>query len=425
MNISIKNPSTTKIELTITLSSDELASAKKSTLENLRKDLKVSGFRQGKVPADIAEKHLDTNLVANETLATAVNVAVPKAFVENKVKALGVPEVSIIKYVPDESAEFKATVDILPEVKLGSYKKLKAKREKVVAGEKEINEVLKNIQTSFAEKKTVKRAAKRGDEVQIDFTGKKDGVVFEGGTAKDFKLALGSGQFIPGFEDGVIGHEVGDKFNLDLSFPKDYHVKDLAGAKVVFEVLLKQVNENVLPELSDDLAKKCGPFKTLVELKADVKKNLEEQGKHKSEEKFKDDLVAELVKGSTVDAPEILIDDQLKAIRAEFEQNLKTRGMTPEAYFASSGQSEEAWKEEAKTVAKKRVEAQMVLVALSEELKISATDKEADAKVAELKDIYKNNADAVKNLSDERVKADIKNRLTIEKTIDKLVEMNA
>jgi trigger factor len=425
MNITVKNPSTTKTELTIILTSDELKNAKDVAVEKLRQDLKVSGFRKGKVPTDVAIKHLDANTLTNEILSSAINSAVPKAFLEKKIRALGMPEVNVTKYVPDETLEFKASVDILPDAKLGNYKKLKIKREKAEISDKEISEVLENIRKSFAEPKAIKRAAKLGDEVQIDFTGKKDGVAFDGGTAKDFKLTLGSGQFIPGFEDGVVGHSTGDKFDLALTFPKDYHSKDLAGAKVVFEVLLKQVNEVALPKLDDELAKKCGPFKTLAELKKDITTNLEAQAKHKTEEKFKDDLVAELVKGSKIDAPQILIDDQLRLIRQDFEQNLGTRGLTPDQYFASAGQSQEDWEKEAKDVAKKRVEAQMALVALAEELKISATDKEVEAKLAELKDVYKNNPEVVKNLSDPRVAADIKNRLTIEKTITELVNLSA
>ena len=149
-----------------------------------------------------------------------------------------------------------------------------------------------------------------GDEVVIDFEGKLDGVAFEGGAAKDFKLGLGSHQFIPGFEEGIVGHESGDRFDLDLTFPKDYHADNLAGKKTVFNVLLKQVNEIITPALDDELAKKCGPFKTLDELKADIKNNIEQQNAVKADEKFKDDLVAELVKKSKVEAPEILIRDQ-------------------------------------------------------------------------------------------------------------------
>ena len=424
MNITVKNPSTTKTELIITLTSDELKAAQVSAIEKLRKDLKVSGFRKGKVPADVAAKHLDPNALNNEVLSGAINSAVPKAFLEKKVKALGMPEVNVTKYVPEETLEFTAAVDVLPEVKLGNYKKLKAKHEKTNISDKEISEVFENIRKSFSEPKAVKRAAKLGDEVQIDFTGKKDGVAFDGGTAKDFKIVLGSGQFIPGFEDGLVGHSVGDKFDLDLAFPKDYHAENLAGAKVVFEVLLKQVNEVVLPKLDDELAKKCGPFKSLAELEKDIKTNLESQAQHKTEEKFQDDLVAELVKGSKVDAPQVLIDDQLRQIRQEFEQNLATRSVTADQYFASTGQSKEDWEKQATDVAKKRVEAQMVLVALSEELEIVASDSEVEAKVTELQDVYKNSPEALKNLSDPRVKADIQNRLVIEKTLAELVNLN-
>jgi len=176
-------------------------------------------------------------------------------------------------------------VEITPPVKLGDYKKLKAKKEVAKVEDKEVDDVIERIRKNYSEKSEVKRAAKAGDEAVIDFTGKKDGVAFEGGSAKEYGLKLGDGQFIPGFEEGIVGHSAGDRFDLELTFPKDYHAEKLAGKKTVFNVLLKQVNEFVLPELNDEFAKKCGPFKTLEELKLDIENNLTEQNKVKSDMK--------------------------------------------------------------------------------------------------------------------------------------------
>ena len=172
---------------------------------------------------------------------------------------------------------------------------------------------------------------------------------------------MGSKSFIPGFEDGIIGHEPGDKFDLKLTFPKDYGVKDLAGAKTVFEVLVKQVNEVKKPKIDDELAKKCGPFKTLAELKEDIKKNLSAQNSHKLEEKFKDDLVNALVKKSKIPAPEILIDDQMKMIKEDMSRNAATKGMSFEDFLKANGETEENWEKEAKKIAEMRVKASLAL----------------------------------------------------------------
>ena len=340
---------------------------------------------------------------------------------------LVVPNVNVTKYVPGEMAEYTATADIIPDVKLGDYKKLKLKKEKANISDAQINEVLENLTNSFAEKKAVKRKAKLMDEVVIDFVGKKDGKAFDGGTAKDYKLVLGSKTFIPGFEEGIVGHEPGDKFDLKLTFPKDYGVKDLAGAKVVFETLLKQVNEVKKPALDDKLAKKISPeFKTLKDLKVDIKKNLEMQDEHRLNEKFKDDLINELIKVSNIPAPDILIEDQMKVIRDDMTRNAMSRGLSSlEEFVEKSGETMENWEKEARKVAETRVKASMALQNLALKEKITATDEEVNAKIAELKDVYKNSPEAVKSLKDPNVKMDIKNRLTIEKVLDYLVKVNS
>lgn len=424
MKTTCKNLSDTKVELKVTLDQEDLKKARAIAVEMLAKEVKVAGFRKGKVPAKVAEQYLNPNDIAGQTIDVAVRTTVPEAFNQAKKVAIQIPKVEVTKYVPDESAEYTATADILPEVKVGPYKNLKVKKEKAEVKEKDIKDILDNIAKSYAEKKAVKRAAKSGDEVIIDFTGKKDGKAFPGGTAKDYPLSLGSKTFIPGFEDGIIGHEPGDKFDLELTFPKDYHAKDLAGKKVVFTVLVKQLNEITIPKFDDAFAKKCGPFKNMDELKADIKKNLEAQNNHKIEEKYKDDLVNALVKGSKVSAPEVMIGDQLRMIKNDISRNAAASGLTFDDYLKQTEQTEEEWEKEAKKVAEARVKASLVLQVLARDQKIEASDKEVEAKIAELRDVYQKSPEALKNLKDERIKQDIKNRLTIEKVLDFLLEAN-
>ena len=259
----------------------------------------------------------------------------------------------------------------------------------------------------------------------IDFVGKKGDNAFDGGTAKDDKLVLGSKTFIPGFEEGIVGHEPGDKFDLKLTFPKDYGVKDLAGAKVVFETLVKQINEVAKPEINDDLAKKVGGFKSLKELKADIKKNLEMQNEHRLNEKFKDDLIQELVKTSKIPAPDILIEDQIRIIRDDMTRNAVSRGLSSlEEFVEKSGETMENWEKEAKKVAETRVKASLALQEVAVKEKVTVSDADVEAKIAELRDVYKNSPEAVKSLKDPNVKMDIRNRMTIEKTLDLLVNFN-
>lgn len=424
MKTKLKKLSDSRVEITVTLDAKDLKTAAEKAVEKLAKEVNVEGFRKGKVPTDVAKRFIPENDLNAETADIAVRSTVISAFSENEKSPLVLPNVNVTKYVPGEMLEYTAAADIIPEIKLGDYKNLGVKQAETKISDKDIKNVLNNIANSFAEKKVTKRAAKLTDEVIIDFTGKKDGVAFQGGTAKDYHLTLGSNSFIPGFEDGIVGHEPGDKFDLNLTFPKDYGVKDLAGAKTVFEVLLKQINEVKLPEIDDELAKKCGPFKNLAELKADIEKNLKAQTEHREEEKFKDELIKALVKKSKIPTPEILIDDQLKMIREDMTRNATSQGMSFEDYLKRAGETEESWNKEARKVAEDRVKASLALQTLAVEQKITVSDDVVNAKIAELRDVYKKSPDALKSLKDPNVKMDIKNRLILEETLNFLVKNN-
>ena len=424
MKTTVKKLSDSRVEINVTLDASDLKSAKEKALEKLAKEIHVEGFRKGKVPTEVAKKFIPENDLNAETVDTAVRTTVIEAFSKNEKSPLILPSVNVTKYVPDEIVEYTATADIVPEVKLGDFKKLGEKKEETKVSEKEVKEILDNIATSFAEKKAIKRAAAEGDEVIIDFVGKKDGGAFKGGSAKDYRLTLGSKTFIPGFEEGIVGHEPGDKFDLNLIFPKDYGVKDLAGAKVVFETLVKQVNEIKKPAIDNEMAKKCGPFKDLKELKADIEKNLKAQNEHRLGEKFKDDLVNALVKKSKIPAPEILIDDQMRMIKEDVSRNAASRGMSFEDFLEHSNETVESWEKEARKIAEARVKASLALQTLAIEQKITVSDDLVAAKIAELRDVYKKSPEALKSLKDPNVKMDIKNRMIIEKTLDFLVKEN-
>lgn len=425
MKTKFKKLSDSRVELTVTLDAEDLKPAEEKALEKLAKEVRVEGFRKGKVPVEVAKKFIPENDLNAATIDLAVRSTVIEAFQKEEKSPLVLPNVNVTKYVPGEMAEYTATADIIPEVKLGDYKKLGVKKPEVKVTDKEVKEILENIATSFAEKKVARKAAELGDEVVIDFVGKKGGEAFPGGSAKDYKLLLGSGTFIPGFEDGVVGHESGDKFELKLTFPEDYGVKDLAGAKTVFEVLVKQVNEVKKPAIDDKLAEKCGPFKNLDELKEDIRKNLTMQKEQQLGGKYKDDLVQALVKKSTVPAPEILIDDQMRMIRDDMTRNAAAQGLSFEEFLERGGETPESWEKEARKVAETRVKASLALQTLAVEQKITVSDDEVNAKIAELRDVYRKSPEALKNLKDPNVKMDIRNRLVIEATLDFLVKANS
>ncbi|HET9411370.1 MAG TPA: trigger factor [Candidatus Saccharimonadales bacterium] len=421
----IKKPSETQVTLTVTLDAADLAPIQKKTISRLAKTVKVSGFRAGKVPADVAAKHIDPTHLAQEALEDAVNSSALDIIDEQKIMPLDRPKIDVTKYVPAETLEYTAEIQVIPEIKLGDYKKLKATKPKADVTEKDITEVLERLQTSMATKQDVTRAAKKGDEVIMDFTGQdQDGKEVAGASGADYPLALGSGTFIPGFEDGLIGKKAGDVFDLPLTFPKDYHHKPLAGAKVTFKVTVKAVKEVAKPELNDEFAAKAGPFKTIAELKADITRELTEQKQREATDKLKDDLVGELVKSSHVPVPQVLVDDQIASIERDFVQNLMYRGMTLDQYLEQQKLTKEEWrKKELLPQAERRVQVGLVLSELSKVEKIEVTKAELDERLADMLKRYGNSKEIVAQLDTPESRRDITNRALTEKTVDRLVEI--
>ena len=427
MKITRDTISPTKVKLTIKLDAAELADAEQVALHKLAKTVKAPGFRKGKVPASVAAKHVDPNLLAEQTADNALSKAIATAFTSEDVKALERPQVEITKFVPSDTLEFTAEAEVIPEIKLSSYKKLKApKQEKISVSKTDIDEVTDRIRTQLATKKDVERAAKLGDEATIDFVGKKDGVAFDAGTGSDHALVLGSNSFISGFEDGIVGHKPGETFDLELTFPSDYHAKDLAGQKVVFTTTLKKLQEPVKPELDDTLAAQVGPFTSAKELLDDIKKELTAQKEREQREALRDALVKELVAKNNVPVPEVLRKDQLESIEQDMTQNLMYQGVALDKWIESKGyKSKDEWIEkEAGAIADERVKASLLLSELSKLESIEASDKAIDARVAEFKAQYKNSPETLKQLDTPEVRRDIANRLTTELTIDRLVELN-
>jgi len=427
MNTSVKYISDSRVLVTITVDASSLADAEQVALKKLSKTVKVAGFRKGHVPLNVAAKHVDPMTLSQETLENALSKAVAEAFISNDLQALERPEVEVKKYIPGESLEFTAEADVLPKVKLGDYKNLKAEKTSVKVLKKDVDEVLERIQRGFAEKKETDDAAADGDEVIIDFVGKKDDIAFDGGTAEDYQLALGSQSFIPGFEEAIIGHKAGEAFEIPLTFPKEYHSKDLAGQDVVFEVTLKKVQKLVLPELNDEFAAKVGDFTDIDALKADIKSEIKAQKEREVTDKLKDELVKQLVEKSTVAAPSSLVDDQVRSIEQDLTQNLMYQGGSFDQYIESKGyKDKDEWIEkEAKETAEMRVKAGLVLAELSKAENIEASADELAERINSYKQQYGQSPEMAKRFDEPEIQRSIANELLTAKTVDRLVELNA
>ncbi len=426
MKYTRKNPTETKVTVGVTLDADDLTNIKKTTVGRLSKKVKVAGFRQGKVPASVAEKHLDPNTLNMEIAEDAVNAFVIEILTKEDVRPLDQPKIELTKYVPGETLEFTANVEILPAVTLGDYKKLKATKDAVKVTDKDIQNVLERMRQGMAAKEEVNHAAKEGDEVVVDFKGTdKDGKEVAGATGHDYPLTLGSDSFIPGFEAGLVGKKAGEHVDLLLTFPKDYHHKPLAGAKVTFATDIKKVLAVTLPDLNDDFAAKAGPFKTVDELEADIKRELTDQKEREALDQLRDKLVEQLVKGSEIPTPEVLIADQMASLERDFIQNLLYRGMTLEQYLQQQKQTEDEWRNsELRDQAIRRVQVGLALAELSKIEKIDITNDELETRLSEMLQRYGSDEKIRQQLDTPEARRDLANRVITEKTVDRLVELN-
>lgn len=423
MQVTRKNLSETKVTLTISLGVEELVHAKQHELQEKAKTAKVTGFRAGKAPLTIVEKQLDQNQLQAEVINHAINDFYGDALNQEKIHALDQPQIEIGKFVPYTELEFTATVEIMPPVKLGDYKKIKKTISKPTVTAKEVNDVIENLRTRSAVKEDSDEAAKNGDDVTIDFEGTDDkGKLVAGASGKGYPLGLGSNSFIPGFEEGLIGAKKGDKRDIKLTFPKDYHAEKLAGTKINFAVTVTSVQAVTLPKLDDKFAASVGPFKTLDDLKKDVKTQLTEQKMTEEINKVKDSIVEDLVKKSTFALPEVLLSDQITSLEQDFDQNLVYRGITKPEYIKQEGyKTEDEWREkELKPQAERRVSVGMVLAKVAEAEDLKVTQEETAERIALYKQQYQQSAGQFDTPDMQR---EVASRVLTEKTVDYLFDI--
>ncbi len=425
MKHTVKKISDTTVSVAVVVDKETIKQAKTLAIKELGKKVKVQGFRAGKVPAAVVEKNLDPNTLANETVEYAVNRALNLVVGESELRVLDQPKIELKKFVPYDTLEFTADMTVLPEIKLGNYKKLKSTKQTVKVDKTEIDEVIERMRRGLAEKSKVQRAAKVGDEVTIDFIGKDSkGAPIEGAAGNDYPLLLGSKTFIPGFEEKVVGHKAGETFDITVVFPKDYHAEHLKSAKVTFTVTIKQLMEVTLPAVDDAFAKKAGPFDTAKALRDDIQKELTAQKQRQAMEQQKDELLGKLIEASDVPVPEVLITDQLDGLERDMIQSLIYRGQSIEDYLKANGlKDKDEWRaKELRPIAERRVKAGLVIAELSKAENIIIDKDELEAELDRRKAEAPKMAD---QLDTPEARRDLANHVITEKTIDRLVALNS
>jgi len=428
MQTTTKYENDTKAKVTVTADAAELATIKEHVLKHLASSQgSIPGFRKGKAPLNLIEKQLDPALLQSEFLQHAVNDLFIQAIEKEGLRTIAQPQVDVTKFVPFTTLEFTADVEVVGKVTLPDYKKIKVSKKSVTVTDKEVDEVIESLRTRAAERKAVKREAKDGDEVTIDFSGMdtKTKEVIPGADGKEYPLVIGSNTFIPGFEPELIGLKSGDEKTFDIVFPKDYGQKSLQNKKVTFTVTVHKVQEMILPKLDDAFAKTVGPFTSLTELKKDIKKQLTTDKERNAEQELENELVQKIAEKTEVILPKVLVDDQIDRMEQEEKQNLMYRGQTWQEHLKAEGLSEEEHREKNRDQAELRVKAGLVLSEIAEAEKLQVTPEELEVQIQILKGQYQNDPNMMAEIDKPENRRDIANRILTQKTVAKLKEYNS
>ncbi|MDQ3123661.1 MAG: trigger factor [bacterium] len=420
MQVNRTDSSPTNTKLIIRAEAEELAKAKQHALQHLAPQVKVAGFRAGKVPLNLVEKNLNQSLLQSEVLEEAVNKLYISAVRQEKLRPVANPEVSIKKFAPYTDLEVEITVPILGEIKISDYKKIKLAKPKVKVEAKDVNDVIKSLRTRAAKRIVVDRAAKIGDETLIDFKGTDTkGQAVNDADGQDYPLILGSNSFIPGFENELVGLKSGESKTFTVIFPKEYGNKSLQNKKVTFEVTVKKVSEIAEPIVDDDFAAAVGLFNTVDELKSDIKKQLVIERQRELSQIYENDLLAKIADKSVVEIPEILINEQIDRIETEEKQNLAYRGQTWEEHLKEENVTPEQHRQQKSLAAEQRVKIGIILSEIAEAENIQATSEEIEVRLQMMKGQYRDPT-AQAELNKPEALRDIETRIRTEKTLEKL-----
>jgi len=422
MLITHTNPTPTETKLIIKADTEDLVKAKKIALKKLAPEVRVTGFRDGKVPPELVEKNLNPNILQSEVIEETINKSYAAAVRQENLRPVANPEVAIKKFVPYTELEFEVVVPTIGKIILADYTKIKASKQELAVVAADIDKVISSLQQRAATYNAVERAAKNGDQVTIDFKGTDTaGKPIAGADGTDYPLVLGSNSFIPGFETNLVGLKKLDTKKFDVTFPKDYGASALQNKKVTFEVTIKQVSEVIEPKVDDNFAASVGPFKNVADLKTDIKKQLTMEREREAINQLQDDILKQIAQKSTIEIPKLLIDEQIDRIEEEEKQNLIYRGQTWEEHLKEEKVTAEQHHEQKRQAAEERVKVGIILSEIAEAEKIENTPEEIEVRLQIMRAQYQDPA-AQAELAKPEALRDINSRLMTEKTLEKLTE---
>ena len=423
MSVKVENLEKNMAKLTVEVSAEEFDKATVAAYNKQKKNISIPGFRKGHAPKMMIEKMYGPSVFYEEAIDILLDKTYPDAAKESGLEIVSRPEIAVEKIGKGENFVYTATVAVKPEVKLGTYKGVKAEKADTTVSAKDVDARLKQVQEQNARMVTVEddHKIKKNDIVTIDFEGFVDGKAFDGGKGEDYPLTIGSHQFIDGFEEQLEGHKTGDELEVNVTFPTEYHAKELAGKPATFKVKIKEVKVKELPEIDDEFASEVSEFDTLKEYKADLKKQLK-AGKEKwAQQQNENNVVKAVVEGSEIELPDPMIENQIDHMVNDYARRMQSQGIPLDQYLSITGTTMEDLRKQMRGQAEATIKTRLVLEAVVKAENIETTDEQVDEEISKMAENYKMDKEQIRNMLDEEQIKTMKLDLACQKAVDFLV----
>ena len=418
MSLQVEKMEKNMAKLTIEVSAEELDKAMQNAYLKARGKISIPGFRKGKAPRKMIEQMYGKGIFLEDAANALIPEHYSKALEECDLEIVSQPEIDVTQAEPGKAFIFTAEVAVKPEVTLGEYKGVEVPKSETEVTDEDIDAEIKKEQEKNSRTVTVEdRGAENGDITTIDFEGLVDGVAFEGGKGTDYPLTLGSGSFIPGFEDQLVGAKAGNHVEVNVTFPEEYQAAELAGKAAVFQCDVKKVETKELPELDDDFAQDVSEFDTLAEYREDVKKNLTEKKEKEARAAKENAAVAKAIENAEMEIPDAMINTQVRQMMNDFASRMQSQGLTMEQYFQFTGMTAEKMQEEMKPQALKRIQTRLVLEKIAETENIEVSEDEVNEEIGKMAEMYKMEADKLKELLGDRELEQMKKDMAVQKAV--------
>lgn len=423
MSLQVEKLEKNMAKLTIEVAPEELEKAIEGAYQKNKGKISVPGFRKGKVPRQMIERMYGKEVFYEDAVNALIPEAYEKAVDECEEEIVSSPKIEVEQVEAGKPFIFTAEVALKPEVKLGKYKGVKVEKADTEVTDEEVDkEIDKERESNARNIDVTDRAVKDGDIVTLDFEGFVDGTAFEGGKGENYPLTIGSGTFIPGFEEQLVGAEIGKETEVNVTFPEDYQAEDLKGKAAVFKCTVKEIKEKELPTLDDEFASEVSEFETLAEYKADIRGRLEERKAKAAREAKEAAVIEEIIKDSDMEIPEAMIETQQRQMIDEFAQRIQMQGLTLEQYFQFTGASYDQMIEQVKPQAEKRIQSRLVIEAVAAAEKIEATEEDYEEELKSMAEAYQMEVDKVKELLPEKSVQQIKEDIAVKKAAEFVVD---